>query len=359
MSIDIPEIIEKLLKEASAQGASDIHLIADEPPVMRIDGVLHRSESALLSADDIQKIAAAVIGQDNLDRIGGETGEAHRSLHLPEEVNALISVARAGGDFTIAIRMFVSHAAKPEELGVPEAMIKAAESPNGLVVVSGVVGCGKLTVATSLVEHLNINHHPLICTVEDPIIVNLTPKNAIIRQREVGLDVPDTVSGISAALKQDADVIFVSEIKNMEELQACISAAENGHLVIIVLYASTPEHAVRKMMDLFPEDIRKASLAALANSLRGVSVQYLWPRMDKPGRVAAFGVLIPDDEMRDVIVRGGDFMARTTPMPEGCQTLEEDLERLQRESVISPDTLQRALGNRYLSINRCLKGKVK
>jgi twitching motility protein PilT len=130
-------------------------------------------------------------------------------------------------------------------------------------------------------------------------------------------------------------VLFVSEITRLEELQACITIAETGHLVILVLHAvSAPEEVIQRLLDVFPEEIKAVSRRALAEVLLGVSTQQLFPRIDTQGATTAYGVLIPDQEIRQAIAEGKDFMSRTTPLPEGCQTIEQDIRRLRQEGII-------------------------
>ena len=192
--------------------------------------------------------------------------------------------------------------------------------------------------AYSALEYINANSACHICTVEDPILTKLTPKKALIQQREVGADIPHTLAGIHAARKQDLDVLFVSEITCLKELQACITVAETGHLVIMVLNAvSKPEEVIQRLLDVFPEDLKDVSRQALAGVLLGVSTQRLLPRIDKQGSVAAYEVLIPDQEIRQAIAEGTDFMVRAAHLPKGCQTLEQDIWRLQKEGISSPE----------------------
>jgi len=173
--------------------------------------------------------------------------------------------------------------------------------------------------------------------------MTVAPKKALVQQREIGVDVPNALSGIEAARHQDLDVLLIGEIATVEELQACITTAETGHMVLTQLHAETPEGAIQRMIDVFPEDIRQVSRKALASVLRGVSAQRLLPKTDGKGRLAAYGVLIPDDEMRTAIAEGRDFMARKTPWPEGCQTMAEHIERLRAEGEITDETAERAL----------------
>ena len=344
MSYTILPGIENLLNEAVNRRASDIHLQPGEPPALRVDGVIERMEGDPLSADEITEIAAAAVGEEELHRIGREVGEVHRALNLSEEFSGRVAVARSGGEYTISIRLLPISIPNLEAIRFPQAMLDAAGSPHGLVIISGPTGSGKSTAAFSLLEHINAHSPGHICTIEDPIQYRLFAKKALVQQREVGSDVPDTVAGIQASLRQDPDVIFIGELKSVEELEASIAAAELGHLFIIVLHASTPEDALQRLMDIFPEEVRDVSRKALARVLRGVSAQVLLPAKDKPGRTVAYGVLIPDDEMRAAIVEGRDVLARRSPLPEGCRTLDQDIERLANEGKVSQEVADRYRG---------------
>jgi twitching motility protein PilT len=247
-----------------------------------------------------------------------------------------MTVARSLGGPTIAVQILPNRVLYSDQVGLPDAVREALLSGWGLVIFSGPIGSGKVTTAYAALEVINRNCDCHICTVEDPVCVQIPSKRAMIQQREIGVDVPDCISGIRAALRQDLDVLFVNETKGIEDLQACITAAEMGHLVIMILHAPRPEDAIRRIMEVFPQEIRTPSRHALARCLRVVVAQRLARRVDG-GRIALYGVLIPDDEMRHAIEAGEDFMRRKSPIPEGCQTLEEHAERLVQEGVISQE----------------------
>ena len=163
-----------------------------------------------------------------------------------------------------------------------------------------------------------------------------------MQQREVGTDVPSVLAGIQAGRRQDLDVLFVGEIGSVDELQACVMAAETGHLVITVLHAAQPHEAIAKILDVFPDDLREIARKAVANVLRVVCCQRLLPKQ-RGGRVPAYGVLAPDEEMRAAIAEGRDFMARRTPMPESCRTMADDIAALREEGSITSETAEAAL----------------
>ncbi len=349
MELKLTTRLEELIREAVARDASDLFLIPGEPPAMRLRGLIERTDADALAAEDVREMASAAVGEANLKRVGPELGTYKRWFGVAAECNVGICVARSHGDYTMTLRIMPTLIFTVEDMRFPEAMVKAALSPNGLVIVAGRVGSGKTTGLIGLVDHINATVDGChICTVEGPSHMAIPAKKALVQQREVGVDAPSTLAGIEAAASQDLDVLMIGEIATVEELQAAITMAETGHLVLTQVHADSPEAAIQRMIDVFPEDIRAVSRKALAHVLRGVSAQRLMPTADGKTRVAAYGVLIPDDEMREAIAEGRDFMARKTPWPEGCQTMAEHIQQLLAEGTIDEATAKRVLaqGNR-------------
>jgi len=346
MKVNLTPRLEKLIEEAAERDASDIFLIPGEPVAMRVPGTweIERAETDPLTAEEVEEMAEAALGKEDLARIGKEVGDMSRWCGRSGVANANLTVSRSLGDYTIHIRMSLLTIVPIDRIALPEAMRKILFSPNGLIIFTGLAGSGKSTTAYSAVDYINTNKPWHICTVEDPVMYPIPSKQSLVQQRCVGVDVPNTLAGIHASMRQDLDVLFINEIKTVEELEAAISVAEQGHLVITVFHAAaTPEESVRRMIDVFPEDVRDVSRRAIAGRLRAVSAQRLLPKVGG-SRVAAYAVLIPDDEMRKAIAEGRDFMKRDTPMPEGCQTMAEHIQRLRDEGVISEETAEKALG---------------
>ena len=344
MSYTMPVEFETLLRSAQERGASDLHLLAGEPPTTRVDGVLERTDAAPLTAVRILEIASAVFPRGELDRIGRELGELHRSITIGE-IALRFCVARVSGEITISARMIPIGVPGVDFLGTPNGLIGAAGMANGLIVISGRTGSGKSTTAYSLLDHINATRNVNIHTIEDPVMYRLTPKRSLVQQREVGVDTPDTVSGLKQSMLMDPDVIFVGEIRTLDELQACITVAETGHLVITVMHAESPEGAIQRIGDVFPEHTRAFYRRALAGVLRCVTCQRLIPKASGQGRVAAYGVLVPDDEMRAAIAEYGDVLSRRQPLPKNCLSMQAEIERMANEGIISQEKAQAYLAD--------------
>jgi twitching motility protein PilT len=338
----IPEL-EAWLNEATRRGARELFLIPGEPAAFRVEGGVVRMDAAPLTAEAVEAVAVAAVGKERVGALGGQNGVAYATVRLSGELHAAVSVARSGGRLTVWCRPMADFIFNVEQVRAPQAMITAVEAASGLVIVSGRHGSGKTTTCYALLEHLNATRDVHMVMAQYYAEYAFEPKRALIQQRQVGADAPDMLSAIHSALLQSPDVLFVSEIRDVEVLQACVSAAEAGHLVLIQLHQATPQAAVSRIIELQPEDLRPAFRRAVAGTLRGVSAQVLLPRADGKGRVPAYGVLVPDDEMRAAIVSGQDPVARELPLPVGCQSISEDVARLVDEGLVTAEAAREAL----------------
>jgi len=345
MAIKQTPELERIIEQAHdrGQGVSDIHLIPGEPVCFRTRGCLERINEEPLTAAEVREIAREAVGEQDLARLGKEVGELSTSCGIPGVLDGQMTVAKSLGNVTVVIRLFPSTIPDVKRVGMPEAMLKALESPFGLVLFGGVTGSGKTTTALSALDHLNATRNIHICTIEDPVVIRLTPKQAIVQQREVGTDAPDVISGIRAAMKQDLDVLYINELKRVEEVEAAVSAALTGHLVITVVHGSTPQELVQRLVDVQPAGTRDGFRKNLASVLRGASVQCLLPKADGPGRVAAYGYVVPDDAFRKAIADGPDLTKGPTPLPEGCQSLGDGIRALRDDGAVTAETADAAL----------------
>jgi len=342
MAIKQAQELERLMQDAFERKAGFLYMMPNEPPVFRIKNSIERSQGESLTAEKIKAIAAEALGKDALKDIGAETGQLTTLCTLPGIVDGRMYVAKVGGDYMITLHLLPTCLPDSACVRIPEAILEAALSAKGLVLFSGPTGCGKTTSLFSTLDHINSKKACTICMVEHAIDFHLTGKKALIQQREVGVDVPDMITGITTSISQGADVLMVGELRNLEEINMCIMVSQN-HLVLSQLHADTPEAAIQRMIDIFPEDSVAVPRRILAEKLRGVCAQILLERADGKGRVAAYGVLIPDDQMRKAIAQGHDIFDRKTPLPDGCRTIAEDVERLLSEGIITEEVRDKAL----------------
>jgi len=338
MSKPLPEGLEILVREALERDASDVFLLPGEPISMRVRGIIERGSGAPLIPEEIHALAREAIGDDNLNKVGPELGQYRCWCGIPGDFNAGISVGRTHSEYSIVLRVMPARLFTVEELRVPPALIEAVLAPSGLVIVAGPAGSGKTTTAYTLVDHINAHVDGChINTVEGPSHMCIPPKKAFVQQREIGVDVPNALEGVRVAAAQDLDVLFMGDIADGDVLLACVDLADTGNLVIAQMRAFTPTDAIQRLLDLFPNDIRLTARRDLARVLRAVSSQILVPAASNKGRLAAMGVLIPDNEMRAAIANGSDFMTRRSPWPEGCQTMTGHLDDMVASGLITSE----------------------
>jgi twitching motility protein PilT len=334
--------LERALQAAADRGnVSAVLLIPDEPVSFRVDGRIERTDGDALSPDQIRDIAVAAFGENRLSHLGREAGHLMTSCGLPGVVDGRLCATLSQAECSIVIRILphadLSNLA--ESLGVPRALIEAASAPNGLVVVSGPARSGKTTTQYALLSELNNHRACQIATVEYVIGVRIPPQEAIVQQHEIGIDVSDCLEGIQASVAQGADVLMVGELRSAEDLETCIRVGHLGRLMITQLHLPTTEGAVGRMTELVDGTTRYQ----LARSLRAVAAQHLIPRADGSGYVAAFGVLVPDEAMRQAIEEGKPVLEREAELPAGCQLLRDDITRLVREGAITDADARDAL----------------
>lgn len=342
MAAQITPELQRMLQQAAERYASDLHLLPGEPPIFRVGSELQRAEQDPLTEEDVRAIVHAAIGQEQADRIGQEREVAITTCSIEGVVEGRMAITRHMEKLSAVIRLLPSQVPDPARARVPQALLDLTASPNGLILLTGVTGSGKNTVALTLLDYINTREATHIVTIEDPVGIRLVPKKALIRQQSVGTDTPSFHGALRAVLALDPDVIYVSEIRDIVTLQACITAAQTGHLVFSVMHGPTPEAAIQRIIDAQPEDVRSIFRRSLAEVLRGVAISYLLPEASGQGRVAAYGLLIPDDAMRQAIAEGWDFMKRSS-LPPGSQTLVQDIENLQAEGRVTEQAAREAM----------------
>jgi len=345
MAIKQTRELENLIQEAFNNKANILYMMPNEPPIFRIKNSIERSSGEPFTVEQIKDIATAALGKDALKDIGVETGQRTTLCTLQGIVDGRMCVTKTSGVYGITVHLMptsLPDAEDAESVRIPKVILEAAMLSRGLVLFSGPTGSGKTTSLLSTLDYINSRKACTICPVEYSIGYHLTPKKALIQQREVGVDVPDMMSGISTSLSQGADVLMIGELRNVEEINMSLMVSQNL-LVLTQLHADTPQAAIQRMIDIFPEDSVAVPRRILAEKLRGVCAQMLLERADGKGRIAVYGVLIPDDQMRKAIAEGRDVFDRKTPLPDGCRTIAEDIEKLHSEGVINEKTKDKAL----------------
>jgi twitching motility protein PilT len=292
-------LIDKLLSAAVKQGASDIHITVGQPPVFRLHGRMRRLETKTLDTDDTVALMKSIT-PDRCQRELAENGSVDFGFAFGDQARFRVSVFKQRGDVSMVLRQIPNDMLTPEQLGLPEVCTELVHRPRGLFLVTGPTGSGKSTTLASLVNYLNenVDHH--IITIEDPIEFYHYHKKSTVNQREVGVDVPSFSEAIRRALRQDPDVILVGEMRDLETIEAAITAAETGHVVFATLHTNSAQGTINRIIDAFPGNLQAQIRTQLAASVIGILAQTLLPKIGG-GRIAAYELLVVTSAISNLI----------------------------------------------------------
>src|SRR5580765_4345049 len=281
-----------LLQLVVSEGAADLHLRVGVPPVIRLHGILHKVEGPTLKPEDTEELMRSITSEDHIQHVR-ERGGADFGFAFGELARFRVSIFREKGNFGCVLRQIPTKLLKLEEIGIPLSVRELLYKPRGLVLVTGPTGSGKTTTLASMINIINEERDDAhIITIEDPIEYYHKHKKAVVTQREVNVDVPNFAEALRRALRQDPDVILVGELRDLETMDAAITAAETGHLVFRTLHTTGAAKTIDRIVNAFPTNQQEQIRIQLSTVLQGVISQLLLPRVDKPGRVAVFEIMI-------------------------------------------------------------------
>ena len=338
-----------LLHLAISKGASDLHLVADSPPLLRINGMLGPAADMLpLTPDDINQ-AFTQITSDK------ERADFHRCLELdfgytiPEVGRLRCNAAKQRGTISLVIRLMPLVITTLDELELPEVCKELVLKHRGLVVVSGPSGSGKSTTLTAMINYLNSIESRCVVTIEDPIEYVYSNLKCTITQRELGNDTLSFTEALKHILRQDPDVILVGEMRDLETAAAVLTVAETGHLILTTGHAPSASQAIDRIIDLFPPHERHLAQSRLASLLLGVLCQTLVPKADGSGRIAAVEIMMANLAVRNLIREGKIYQLPNTMRMHtqlGMVLLDQALVNLHRKGIISRESLLAFCNNR-------------
>ena len=337
-------LIDKLLSAQVKQGASDLHITVGQPPVLRIHGRLQRLKTKVLDPGDTMALMKSIT-PDRCQQEFQEVGGTDFGFAFGAAARFRVSVFRQRGNVAMVLRQIPVEMMSMDELGVPQVFKQLVLRPRGLIVVTGPTGCGKTTSLAAMVDYLNqiIDHH--IITIEDPIEFYHEHKKSTINQREVGVDVTSFAEAIRRALRQDPDVILVGEMRDLETIEAAITAAETGHIVFATLHTSSAAGTINRIIDVFPTNQQDQIRTQLASAVIGILCQQLLARIGG-GRIAAFETLIVTPGIANLIRESKIFRITSsiqTGAKHGMQLLDDNMFHLwQNEKITKEDALGKA-----------------
>lgn len=333
----LPAAFVAVLTRAVAQGASDIHLSPQAPPIVRINGKLQVFEG--LPAFDA---AALLDGDPRRERLKAG-GSVDRAFDVPALGRLRVNIYASDAGLCAAVRILRREAPALAALNLPPQLEPLVDLPHGLIVACGPTGCGKSTTMAALVQHALRAHPRVLLTLEDPIEYVIRPMrpSGLVRQREIGTHVRDFATGLRDALREDPDMILIGEMRDPETISLALTAAETGHLVFASLHSRTAPSAVERIVDTYPPERQRQIRVQLADALRAVISQRLIPTADGTGRVPAVELLRVGHAVANLIREGRTAQivnALQAGGDEGMLVLERHLADLVRTKQIRRET---------------------
>ncbi|HWV58111.1 MAG TPA: type IV pilus twitching motility protein PilT [Longimicrobiales bacterium] len=340
----------EVLKGAMQRGASDIHFKSGAPVLARIRGDLVPLTSQRLSSDQIRQLALQFITDPKVKAQVDAIQDYDCSFGVPGVGRFRVNVLRQRGTYGIVLRAIPFEIPTLEQLGLPPVLAQIARSERGMVLVTGVTGSGKSTTLAAMLNHINVNAHKHIITLEDPIEFLHRDIQCAITQREVGSDTQSFGHGLRASLREDPDVILVGEMRDTETIDIALKAAETGHLLLSTLHTPNAVKTISRIISVFPPHEQHMVRIRVAESLIAVISQRLLPRKDGNGRVAACEVMVVTSTIRDAIMDPErteeiyDFIADGREQY-GSQTFDQHLMELVSADVVDFETAKAAANN--------------
>jgi twitching motility protein PilT len=335
------------LFEAVELGASDLHVTAGLPPMVRVTGKVQPLDHPPLTANATRDLIYDILSNEQRQRLENEW-ELDFSYSLPHTARFRVNVYFQRAALGAAFRTVPSEIKSLPELGLPPVVQEMTEKPRGLVLVTGPTGSGKSTTLAAMIDKINETREEHIMSVEDPIEFIHEHKKCIVNQREVSQDTKSFAQALRHVLRQDPDVILVGEMRDLETISLAVTAAETGHLVFGTLHTQDAPQTIDRVIDVFPPHQQHQIRAQLANALQGVITQTLLPRVDGKVRVVACEVLTPTPGVRNLIREGKIhqiYSAMQTGGAFGMQTMDAALVGLMRKGLISPKEAERRSSN--------------
>ena len=334
----------KYFKEAIKQGASDLHLVGGELPMLRVSGVLKPLEEKKLNNVELEKGIFGLISKERQEKYSEE-----KELDFAYELDGerfRVNLHQQDENIGLAARLIPTAIPTPKDLRFEPVLTSLTDLMDGLVLVTGPTGCGKTTTLACLIEEINKKRKAHIVTIEDPIEFAFEDKESLIEQREVGKDTKSFANALKYVLRQDPNVILVGEMRDPETITTVLTAAETGHLVFSTLHTPTAAEAVERIVDVFEGSKQKQVLIQLSSVLRAVVAQQLLPGK-KGEQVPAREILINTSAVANLIRENNINQIKSaiqTGVKEGMSTMENSIKALVKEGLIEEETAEKRIG---------------
>jgi twitching motility protein PilT len=339
--ITLPE----LLKTTFEMGASDLHITSGTPPQVRVNGKLQRLPLEELAPSDTKRLVYSVLSDAQKKRFE-EQLELDFSFGVRGLARFRCNVFSQRGAVAAVYRLIPEDIKSLRELGLPSVITTLAERPRGLVLVTGPTGSGKSTTLAAMIDKINIERNGHILTIEDPIEYLHSHKNCLVNQREVASDTLGFAEALRSALREDPDIVYIGEMRDLETVESALRVSETGHLTFGTLHTNSAAQSINRIIDIFPSHQQSQVRTQLSMVLEGIVCQTLLPRADGRGRVVGVEVLVPTPAIRNLIREDKIHMIYASMQAGqekfGSQTLNQSLASLVHARAISMETAMAA-----------------
>ena len=337
--------IDKLLQFVVAKNCSDLHLHVGRPPIVRLHGRLKILETETLVPEDTAGIMRGITPERQQQELE-QVGSCDFGFSFQDKARFRVAVFKQRGNVSLTLRLIPTRLMNLQEIGLPPIVESLLSRTRGLFLVTGPTGSGKTTTLASMVNYINENFDRHIITVEEPIEYYHVHKKSIVNQRELGTDVISFEEAVRRALRADPDVILIGEMRDLHTMEAAIRAAETGHLVFSTLHTTGAAGTVNRIVDAFPPEQKDMIRVQLASSLMAVISQTLVPRIDMPGRIAAYEFMMITPAAQNLIRKNEPYRLESfiqTGRKWGMQLLDDSLWDLYARGIIAvEEMLERA-----------------
>ena len=295
--------IDAFFKLMHDQGASDLHLSANQPPSLRIDGDIERVKYKVLDDNTLKSMLYEIAPENKIKKFE-ETGDVDFGYEIPGLARYRANFFQQKNGVGAVFREIPSTIQTAEQLGLPMVVSRLSTLPRGLVLVTGPTGSGKSTTLAAMLDVANRSRRDHIITIEDPIEFVHEPRGCLVNHREVGLHTKSFSAALRGALREDPDIILVGELRDLETISLAIEAASTGHLVFATLHTSSAPKTVDRLIEVFPASEQAQVRSTLADGIRAVISQTLFKRADQKGRCAALEIMIATPAIRNLVREG-------------------------------------------------------
>ncbi len=294
--ITLAEMLQKVMQA----GGSDLHLVTNSPPQLRVDGQLHPMDLPCLTPADTKRLAYSVL-TDTQKHQFEEKWEIDFSFGIKDLCRFRGNIFTQRGAVGAVFRVIPFEIKNFQALGLAPVVEKLCDKPRGLILVTGPTGSGKSTTLAAMIDKINCERHEHILTIEDPIEFIHSHKSCIVNQREVGSDTHSFGDALRVALREDPDVVLIGEMRDLETVESALRIAETGHLTFATLHTNSAATTITRIVDIFPSNQQPQIRAQLSMVLEGILCQSLIPRMNGSGRAMAMEILVPNSAVRNLI----------------------------------------------------------